>query len=852
MVWTSPTRDSAAFSVLPVGADGNEPLLEGSALIEFQDAVAARGALPAYHLTDGSFAVIDAGATPVLEVVAEAMQGDADARRAFIADAPRLIEEALEARLRAAKRIKNDTSPEASAELVATSLEEGWAETERWSQRVTGIGPVAPLEMELNAGSGLPWLPPSIEPELGELLGGIVENEVAEAIDRLRRALLAGEKVVTVSVGEIPVRPEVIEALQRRLSTISDTAETSAVPGVAMLPLIHDNLHDLDYFADAAAREAGDGDLPATVKTTLRPYQAEAFDWQIAAWRAGLPGVLDADEQGLGKTLQTLSFLTWLTAEMRAGRRPPSPILIVAPTSLLRNWQDEIAQHLAGDALGKVHRFYGGELKQWKARRGRDIGDGEAHLDLSPLEGQIGIVVTTYQTLANYAVSLNRLRFAAVVFDEMQFVKNPRTQRAIAVKGVLADFRIGLTGTPIENRTRDLWAIIDTIAPGALGSLASFERVFGMPDGSRLAQLQDALFAEPYGRASLCRRRTKQEADPSIPPKVRFLYPRPMPPAQALRYDEARAKTGGILEVLGHIRRISAHPGMIDAERTNDFIGASARTQAVLDILRYVAARGERALVFVENLDLQAWMAELLKIEFDLSDVMVINGSTPIDERRDITRRFQRHLKQDDGFDVLLLGPRAAGTGLTLTAANHVIHLTRWWNPAVEEQCNDRTHRIGQTRQVNVHMPLAIHPALGVGSFDCLLHRLISGKRALAANILRPSGVTDGELTRLRDAAVSGVVTNDAPEVAFLDRVPGRDDLVIEMVAPEIIRITSKLWKGVVLVAAGQGVQSVEALVNDDVRHVMAVADQLVEWKSDVPFSRLTDPRLWPDFALPE
>lgn len=158
--------------------------------------------------------------------------------------------------------------------------------------------------------------------------------------------------------------------------------------------------------------------------------------------------------------------------------------------------------------------------------------------------------------------------------------------------------------------------------------------------------------------------------------------------------------------------RTSLHPGLIEGESPESFTHSSARISAAMDILAAIKAKEERVLVFVENSDVQQWFTELIKVEFGLARVDIINGSTPISRRKEITDHFQRHLEDDEGFDVLVLGPRAAGTGLTLTAANHVIHLTRWWNPAVEEQCNDRTHHIGQKHPVTVHIPLAIHPRL--------------------------------------------------------------------------------------------------------------------------------------------
>jgi hypothetical protein len=206
--------------------------------------------------------------------------------------------------------------------------------------------------------------------------------------------------------------------------------------------------------------------------------------------------------------------------------------------------------------------------------------------------------------------------------------------------------------------------------------------------------------------------------------------------------------------MLHHIRAVSAHPDL-DAGGGgvgDDFIAASARLSTTMGILRWVRMRGERALVFIEHERLQQRFIAVARKALGLCDIALINGSTPLARRMAIVRRFQRHLQEDEGFDLLVLAPHAAGVGLTLTAANHIIHLSRWWNPAVEEQCNDRAHRIGQTRPVTVHTPMAIHPEFLDRSFDCLLESLMRRKRLLARHALAPSGETPQDSAALEDA----------------------------------------------------------------------------------------------------
>ncbi|ETD82904.1 DEAD/DEAH box helicase [Rhodobacter capsulatus] len=322
-------------------------------------------------------------------------------------------------------------------------------------------------------------------------------------------------------------------------------------------------------------------------------------------------------------------------------------------------------------------------------------------------------VLTTYTTLTNYQHSLARIPFAAAVFDEIQAIKNPASLRAAAARAIKADFRIGLTGTPIENSTVDLWAIMDQLAPGALGTLREFRSRYGEPDEANVAELHGRVFTPQDGVPPLALRRMKDKVARDLPAKTRVLVPREMPALQAQVYDAARLQLasgtpGAALKLLHHIRTVSVHPALGSFGADAEFIAASARLAATFDILRQIRAKGERALVFIEHRQMQYRFIEIARAEFGLDRIDLINGETPIAQRQQIVNRFQAHLEQGGGFDLLVLGPKAAGTGLTLTAATHVIHLSRWWNPAVEEQCNDRVHRLGQTRPVQIHVPMAI------------------------------------------------------------------------------------------------------------------------------------------------
>jgi SNF2 family DNA or RNA helicase len=275
----------------------------------------------------------------------------------------------------------------------------------------------------------------------------------------------------------------------------------------------------------------------------------------------------------------------------------------------------------------------------------------------------------------------------------------------------------------------------------------------------------------------------KEMVASDLPKKTRRLYPRLMPTEQATVYEDARIKLaegsrGGALKMLHHIRSVSVHPTLDAEEMDASFITASGRLAATFDILRMVKAGGERALVFIEHRKMQYRFIELVRQEFGLTRVDLINGDTPIQKRQAIVDRFQCHLSDDKGFDMLVLGPKAAGTGLTLTAATHVIHLSRWWNPAVEEQCNDRIHRLGQTHDVTIHVPMSIHPGYQHHSFDCLLHSLMTRKRRLASSALWPMGDTSEDAAELqRMVAEDQIGESGDPVVVAMEAMFARDNL---------------------------------------------------------------------------
>lgn len=777
-----------------------EAELQEGRLQAFQDKAFARGARPAYKLGAQSYLVVDPAAAPVLKVMTDMQRADPITRAAFIRNPRQRITDAVTDHLRARGKL-DGLSPAPEQELIEQTAEPAFVETREYSERVIGLTVYEKSALE-NTGSGTTWLPEAFTKAAAEKIEAMPPDQVKRLIHRVDTAIAAGEPTVNVNGEEIPANPTSRAALEQRLETIRNweasddksMIEEEIDPQIGPIILeTSDNLDDLNWTAKIRPRTQFAPDtLPHVVKSALKGHQTESFLWKLKAWAAGLPGILNADEQGLGKTLQAIAFLAWVKENMTCSEAGNAgPVLVVAPTSLLVNWEEEVDKHLRAPGLGNVVRLYGSALggKKRPGQHGIETDGGNALLDLGDLEeaihdgrGHRYWVLTTYTTLTNYQHSLAKIPFSTAVFDEIQAVKNPISLRAKAALAVNADFRIGLTGTPIENSTADLWAIMEQLTPGRLGALKTFRERFGEPAKGNMRELYSQMFEPQSGLPPVALRRLKENVARDLPKKSRRLHPRLMPEPQASAYEEARGKLasgtlGGALKMLHHIRSVSVHPNASSSTDDAVYIRMSARLLAAIEILHEIRERGERALVFIEHVKIQHRFIELVKREFGLPHVDLINGSTPIPRRQEIVNRFQEHLDRDRVFDLLVLGPKAAGTGLTLTAATHVIHLSRWWNPAVEEQCNDRVHRIGQTKPVTVHVPMAIHPEYQHNSFDCLLHSLMTRKRRLASSALWPMGDTKDDTNQLQQMlSSSGAANVKDPVTTAMIMMFKRDD----------------------------------------------------------------------------
>lgn len=718
------------------------------------------GSRRAYLLDGGGILFLDPTLHRALKVVKEAQAGSSDQRRDFARNPQRRIAEALAAQ---------------GADISETAAI--FVETQQFSERVSGIDiwrkPVLPwIKPKPNS-----WLPEAFGLRIGdppdETFVELKPEDIEPAAEAVATALR--EERATFEIGDVQVPAteqtrvaldDLAKIVRAAASEIEAEGEVPAVAAQRYFLQVRDNLEDVAYAPLAMASPAKaerSPPLPTTLLSTPKPHQVDGFNWLSACWRSGMPGALLADDMGLGKTFQALAFLAWL----RAGQPSLKPILIVAPTGLLANWKREIEQHLAPDTLGSVVSAFGAGLGRAREEAGRDIELGRAVVDADAW-AHAGVVLTTFETMRDYHLSFARQPFAAIIYDEAQKLKNPASQMTRAAKTLNARFQLAMTGTPVENRLQDLWSIYDVIHPGLLGSSKAFESNYPATDPEKLRELNTTL-TEPDGRRpALLLRRMKDDCLEGLPSKHVHSLPMPMPRPQAAAYERivqrafaarGTGKRGHMLEILHSLRGVSLHP-FAPEDATDTYFSESARLRSLFETLDAIKAKEEKALVFCESLAMQALLAAEIRRRYHLDhDVPRIHGGVAGDARQIAVEQFQRRRAS---FDAMILSPKAGGVGLTLTAANHVIHLSRWWNPAVEDQATDRVFRIGQTRDVHVYLPQSVHPdpALGPTSFDLKLDALMTRKRELSRGLLIP-GEDEADTSTLFDEVVGGDQIDD-------------------------------------------------------------------------------------------
>ncbi len=474
------------------------------------------------------------------------------------------------------------------------------------------------------------------------------------------------------------------------------------------------------------------------LKATLRPYQQAGVRWLYLLHKLGLGACL-ADDMGLGKTIQVLALLLALRKE---DNDAPRPSLLVAPASLLANWAAEIERFAPGLTALIAHpsAMPAGELEG---------------LDAERLAG-IDLVITSYGSLLRLPW-IAKTRWRIAVLDEAQAIKNPGAKQTRAAKTLAAGSRIALTGTPVENRLSDLWSIFDFLNPGLLGSGKAFGRfVRRLEDTGHFGPLRD--LARPY---LLRRLKTDKSVIADLPDKTELKAYCGLSPRQAALYEQAVkelagelgaaeggiARKGVVLAFLMRFKQILNHPSqwLGDGAWREEESGKFRRLREIVEV---VAAKQEKVLVFTQFRETTAPLADFLGGVFGRPGI-VLHGQTAVAKRRDLVRRFQ----EDERVPFFVLSLKAGGAGLNLTAASHVVHFDRWWNPAVEDQATDRAFRIGQTKNVLVHKFVCR------GTVEDRIDHLIESKRQLARDVVE--GGAELLLTEMSDKELLDLVALD-------------------------------------------------------------------------------------------
>jgi hypothetical protein len=567
-------------------------------------------------------------------------------------------------------------------------------------------------------GSGIDWLAVSAEWE--------AEGMKLSKADLERLASATGRFVKLPNSGWVELDTDAVQHAHEAMADLGVDGLIATPQKVGMEHVAHLEDSEFSRFSDSPEAEAlrdrvrdfkgvPPANVPLGVHAELRPYQKDGFDFLAHLVQIRLGGIL-ADDMGLGKTLQTLTWLAWLKER---NRKNPKPSLVICPASVLHNWRRE-AERFAPELKVLV------------------LESGAARHNLRSKIPQHDLIVTNYALLRRDLEELQKFAFRAVILDEAQFIKNPGAQVTQSVKQLKCENKLALTGTPLENRLLDLWSIVDFIQPGYLGSQEHFLETYEPKGGD------DAESAQRIARKRLSAklrplllRRLKKHVAKDLPDRIEERRDCPLGEEQRKLYlaelrrsrdqiMQAVAEQGlnkskmHVLAALTRLRQVCCHPQLVG----ND--SPSGKTETLFELLDSLVAEGQKVLVFSQFVQ----MLQLLEKECHARSIKthLLTGQTK--DRQEVVNAFQN----DPGAAVFLLSLRAAGTGLNLTTASYVVLYDPWWNPAVEAQAIDRSHRIGQTQTVNAYRLIA------PGTVEEKIWELQQSKAKTIADVLGEEG----------------------------------------------------------------------------------------------------------------
>lgn len=653
----------------------------------------------------------------------------------------------------------------------------------RYSDRIRGIGEEKPIYSpyfdKKNKDEG--WFPDNVTsgivvqlPDGTSIYVTTDTNTVAGIKAAIAVATQTGGTTIQIPgvPGEVPIDsavnivatlgdPPLIPPESTRPSGLSNPKN----PRPANRLILIENISALAYEQRRSAallNKHAEPQLPHGIRpdVALKQHQREGLAWMQHLYDLQesfqVRGAILADDMGLGKTFQLLAMMAWLIE-----RQPTiNPMLVVAPVSLLENWAEEAEKFFVPGTL-PILTAYGDSLESLRVPRAQideklKTEDGLVKFLRPGWVGNANVVLTTYETLRDFEFSFAAQRWSLMVCDEAQKIKNPAAMVTRAAKKQNADFKIACTGTPVENTLADIWCLFDFVQPGLLGALNEFGLRYRKPieantddQRARVEELRDKI-------APQILRRLKSDVAKDLPKKIVSEGCRKLPISDTQRnfYAQAIASfrqrdNGGStpfknhLGLLHYLRLICTDPkphglNVFHAENTADYRTKAPKLDWLLQQLQFIRSQGEKAIIFCEFREIQRLLAHYIEAELGFKPD-IINGDTAASASQAESRQKRiRKFQELPGFGAIILSPIAVGFGVNIQAANHVIHYTRTWNPAKEDQATDRAYRIGQTKDVQVYYP-TVH-AHDFTTFDVKLDKLLEHKRELARDMLNGTG----------------------------------------------------------------------------------------------------------------
>ena len=571
-----------------------------------------------------------------------------------------------------------------------------------------------------------------------------INNE--EELEKLKREIQSAKEnkkgIVEYNNTQLDIEDAMFlaQTAEKQLKDPSQPAKVESENGneARNVLIIEENAEELGFAVKERTIEKGDKytlftDPFLQEGFSLKDHQKEGVAWLQHLYKSKASGCLMADDMGLGKTLQILYFIDWHSRKYANHK----PYLIVAPISLLENWKNEYERFFMQPRM-KINMLTSKDVTR---KFDKSIVDKMQKMD---------IILTNYESLRISQLNFCAVEFAVVALDEAQKIKSPGTLVTNAAKALKCNFKIAMTGTPVENSLLDLWCIMDFCVPGLLGNAKAFAAQYQNPLKKEDNDIV-ALGNEVHDKLGVYfMRRLKKDAAKDLPDKIELKEKVLMPPVQKEAYASVvNDYTSGIqpnmLVTIMHLREVSEHPYLYDStllnHETDEIVETSARLQATIKFLDEIKKKEEKVIIFVERKETQKMLQKLCLKRYGII-AKIINGDTPSIVKRNMPNKQSRQSSIDefqavDGFNVIIMSPVAAGMGLNVTAANHVIHYSRHWNPAKENQATDRAYRIGQTKDVFVYYPMAVRS--DIKSFDETLDDLLSRKTSLATSTIFPT-----------------------------------------------------------------------------------------------------------------